>query len=130
MRNIRHNTLVLLLTLASLMGQVMASSVMSCAHLPMDMSPKSISALSMEHTNMAINAQHNTTHLNESTHQSSTPMDCCQDQCQCAMSGCVGMSFLAANSFNFSPFVDQKIPQLALVLQSPITTSLYRPPIS
>ncbi len=57
-------------------------------------------------------------------------MDCCQEQCQCPMSGCVSLSLLFNTNFNTEVIAEQKIAQPSSLHQSQVNSSLYRPPIS
>ena len=111
--------------------QVMASTAMSyaeisCTHASMgakmthdDMADGTMADDTMDHASMM---------LSDSNQEKI--MDCCQEQCQCPMSGCVSLSFLLSTNFNSEVIAEQKILQSSSLQQSQINSSLYRPPIS
>ena len=112
--------------LLTFLGQAVASVTMSCSHeMAMDMS-------TMSHDKMTDARSHTNMMLSSEKPDSSQDylMDCCQEQCKCPMSGCVSLSLLLDIRFNADIIAEQKISLLALVHQSQINTSLYRPPIS
>lgn len=126
MKNTKAKITIIALILLTFLGQAVASVAMSCSHqMAMDMSTMSHGNMddAISHTNMML----------ESDKQDSSQgylMDCCQEQCKCPMSGCVSLSLLKDTRFYAGVIAEQKISQLALVHQSQINTSLYRPPIS
>jgi len=119
--------------LIAFIGQSMASTAMpyaeaSCTHESMnaDMSM-------MNHANMVDTPMLHTDMMSVNEEQGNdqkATMDCCQEQCQCPMSGCVNLSFLLNTSFNSEVIAEQKILQSSSLQQSKINSSLYRPPIS
>jgi len=122
MKFTQNKILVILLMLVAFIGQAMASTTMSCVHESMDMSAMqndTMSEMTMNHADMML-----------TNDGESNKMDCCQEQCQCPMSGCVSLSFLIDTHFNSLAITEQKISQLPLIHQSQINSSLYRPPIS
>lgn len=126
MRNTKAKITIIVLMLLTFFGQAIASVTMSCSHeMTMDMS-------TMSHDNMADAISHTNMMLESDKQDSSQEylMDCCQEQCKCSMSGCVSLSLLLHTRFNTGVIAEQKILQLALVHQSQINASLYRPPIS
>jgi hypothetical protein len=124
-KNTKAKIIIIALMLLTFLGQAVASVSMSCSHeMTMDMA-------TMDHDNMSDSKSHKTMML-ESDKQNSNQdylMDCCQEQCQCPMSGCVSLSFLLDTRFNAGVIAEQKISQLSVVHKSQINASLYRPPI-
>lgn len=109
----------------SFLGQAFTSTPMSCNHVSdMKMS-------TMTHHDMLDTTSLVTTMLgsNENSQQANL-MACCQEQCECPMSGCVSLSVLLNTRFNVAVFAEQKIPQVPFVHKSEINPSLFRPPIS
>lgn len=107
-------------------GQTMASTTMLCVHknLTTDMSMLShhnhdISSVDDAHGKLMVESS-----------KKSNDMDCCQEQCQCSMSGCFSLSVLLDNTFNSLLKGEQKIVQLSSLPLIQVNTSLYRPPIS
>jgi len=106
------------------MGQAMAYTATPCAHSIAD---ADADMPMMNHAKM-MSVSMDKNHQQENAPE--TNMDCCQEQCQCPMSGCVSLSVLVNNSFNHSISAEQKIVQLPSLHQSQINSFLYRPPIS
>lgn len=112
--------------LVAFIGQAMASTVMSyatasCAHEMMaDMSM--MADTMMNHASMMSDKSRQ--------EQNQGTMDCCKEQCQCPMNGCVSLSLLVDTGFNSLVIAEQKIPQPSSLTPSQISASLYRPPIS
>jgi hypothetical protein len=110
-------------------GQAIANTAMSyaealCVHETMTMNMSSMSHseknnMAMSHAKMAKN----------DTNQDEY-MDCCQEQCQCPMNGCVNLSLLFNTYFDSDIIPEQKIYQSPEQHQSQFNSSLYRPPIS
>ena len=104
----------------SIAGNVLSYTMVSCNHQSMQ-------------SNMAMMSHEDMTHTGMMTEQGSTQiaiMDCCQEQCECPMNGCVNLSVLSNINFNVNVIVEHKILQLALSHQSRVNTSLYLPPLS
>jgi len=128
MKLVHNNILIVMLMLIAFIGQSMASTAMPCTHESMnaDMSM-------MNHANMVDTPMLHTDMMSVNEEQGNAQeatMDCCQEQCQCPMSGCVNLSFLLNTSFNSEIIAEQKILQSSSLQQSKINSSLYRPPIS
>ena len=122
MKLAQNKIVVVLLMLVTFMGQAMAYTATPCAHSIADADMPMMNHAKMMSVSMDKN------HQQENAPE--TNMDCCQEQCQCPMSGCVSLSVLVNNSFNHSISAEQKIVQLPSLHQSQINSFLYRPPIS
>lgn len=116
MKFVQSNIVVVMLMLMTFIGQAMASTAMPCAHVSMDMPM-------MNHEEMS-----NTDAMSVMDDEASM-MDCCQDQCQCPMSGCVSLFVLINNHVSHSDKAEQGIYQIPLLHPSQVSSSLYRPPI-
>lgn len=123
MKLAHNNILIVMLMLVAFIGQAMAStavsySAASCVHGSMN-----AEMVMMTHTDMMLKDS-------EQGKNQAAIMDCCQEQCQCPMSGCVSLSLLFNTQFNSEVVSEQKIFQFSSLHQSQINSSLYRPPIS
>ncbi|PCI57477.1 MAG: hypothetical protein COB45_03470 [Gammaproteobacteria bacterium] len=126
MKNTTAHIAIIALMLVTFIGQAFASSTMLCTHeMTMEMSM-------MDHDNMSDTESHIVMMLksSEQNNNQSALMECCQEQCQCPMSGCISLSVLLDSRFNSGAIAEQKIIHLSLIHQSQVNTSLYRPPIS
>lgn len=123
MKMMKHNLLVILLMLVAFVGQAIASVTMSCVHESMTVD----SAMLMQHDAMSVPAMAN--NIVQEQNQS-TMMDCCQEQCQCPMSGCLSLFMHTNSSFPSAIITEQQITQLPSLAKSQVNPSLYRPPIS
>ena len=116
--------------LVAFIGQAMAStavsySAASCVHGMMNtgMSMMTHDAITSDMVDETMSQA--TMMLNgEQEKNQATMMDCCQEQCQCPMNGCVSLSLLFNSYFNSEIIAEQKIPQssslhLLRTLQSP-----------
>lgn len=120
-----------MLMLVAFTGQSMASTAMSytnvsCVHEPMNASSMNthtsmmyISSKVMDHASMM-----------SSNDNQQASMDCCQEQCNCPMSGCASLSLLVSMTYSADSISELKIRQPSSIHQSQIHSSLYRPPIS
>jgi len=115
--------------LMAFIGQAMASTAMSYATMPCTHESMSAKMSMMTHDDMANETMNHASMMLSDRNQENI-MDCCQEQCQCPMSGCVSLSFLLNTSFNSEVIAEQKILQSSSLQQSQINSSLYRPPIS
>ena len=115
--------------LVAFIGQAMASNVLSytmvsCTHQSMQSDMKMMSH-APNHESMMSESMDEKTDNNQKM-----MMDCCQEQCECPMNGCVNLSVLFDTHFTANIMIEQKILQSSSSHQSQNTTSLYRPPIS
>jgi hypothetical protein len=122
MKLVHNNIFIVMLMLVALIGQAMAGTVVSysaapCVHASMN------EGMPMSHASMMLND-------GEQANNQVTMMDCCQEQCQCPMNGCVSLSLLINSHFNSEIIAEQKILQSSSSHQSQVNASLYRPPIS
>ncbi len=119
MKLTQNKIVVVLLMLVALIGQATASTAMPCVHESM-----STDMAMMNHTDMQSSqeARQGAEQTNE--------MECCQEQCQCPMTGCISLSMLVNNTFNSAFSAEQKILQFSQAHKSQVNASLYRPPIS
>ena len=133
----QNKVLIVMLMLVTFIGQAMASTTMSyatasCTHESMN---ADMANMVMNHDDM-MSAIHDETNDQKKSQQKGqeknqgTMMDCCQEQCQCPMNGCVSLSLLVDTRFNYLAITEQRISQLSSLHRSQINSSLYRPPIS
>jgi hypothetical protein len=131
----QNKVLIVLLMLVAFIGQAMVSTAMSYANVTCAHEINADMAMMIHDdvvSGMANEAMNHASMMSDSSGQehNQATMDCCQEQCQCPMNGCVSLSLLANTSFNALAIAEQKIPQLTSLHASQINASLYRPPIS
>ena len=129
MKLVTHNTIIVMLMLVAFIGQAVASNVLSytmvsCTHQSMQPN-MAMTSHTPNHANMMSQSM-----TVESENNQTMTMDCCQEQCECSMNGCVNLSLLLSANFSVKPMVEQKILSLSSSHSSHNTSLLYRPPIS
>ena len=129
MFSLKNKFAISLLTLLIFIGQVTAS-VIPCQMDMQNQSNQSNQSQMMDHSGMDHSIHSMVDPQNSADTTNSMNMDCCDNQSNCSMGGCLSMlasfTFLSVNhpvtsqeNFQASSFAIKKIP-----------SSLYRPPIS
>jgi hypothetical protein len=110
-------------------GQAIANTAMSYAMASCEHENMTMEMSSMSHSEKNSKVM-NHKNMEKSDSNQNEYMDCCQEQCQCPMNGCVSLSLLL-NTYVVSEVIpEQKISQALHQHQSQTNSSLYRPPIS
>ena len=121
-------TLMVLLLCLAFIGQATASAVMSYQMMNMSMTHEQISnnVAGMAHSDMMDNSHH----MAASEVITDTSEDCCQNECNCYLTGCTTVATLP-KSICHAPLTGGvvKISSLSPLVLSQSLTSLYRPPI-
>jgi len=133
MKLAHNNIFIVMLMLVTFIGQAMAStavsySATSCVHGSMNAEMTMMSHDNVDNDTTDEVMNHSSMMLSDINKEST--MDCCQEQCQCPMNGCVSLSLLFNSYFNSEIIAEQKIPQSSSLHKSQVSASLYRPPIS
>ena len=112
-------------------GQVSASSVVSCLMLGKMKSGQQMSHSDMQKMgDMQHSVDHSMVEMNEVDAQTMTMMqDCCSGDSNCSMSGCVVIAAFSEMAMQGFQFVQQNIKSDYSMAPRQSLSSLYRPPI-
>jgi hypothetical protein len=111
-----------MMLMLSLIGQSSASIAMPCDMMNMSSMPMSHDMTTQEHKMSMMTGD---------TSSASTMADCCQENCDCAITGCHANSFTNGNTILNAIYINTNSnnPNIALP-EAQFLTYLFKPPIS